>query len=127
MTPSSLNLQLALISSDRRTLDGLQRYFERLGARLNSTSNLEEASSSVSGADAVLLFADDYPGKNALSAVVGLSVKLVVVVTSEVALFRAAVAQASLGSKVVVVQRPAWGWMLLDAVRACVPAGAARA
>jgi hypothetical protein len=59
--------------------------------------------------------------------VLGLSVKLVVVVTSEVALFRAAIARASLGSKVVVVQRPAWGWMLLDAVRACLPATAAEA
>ncbi len=53
MTPSSLNLQLALISSDRRTIDGLKRYFERLGARLSSTSNLEEAPSSANGADAV--------------------------------------------------------------------------
>jgi hypothetical protein len=127
MTPSSLNLQLALISSDRRTLDGLKRYFERLGARLSSTSNLEEAPSSANGADAVFLFADDYPGKNVLSAVLGLSVKLVVVVTSEVALFRAAIARASLDSKIVVVQRPAWGWMLVDAVRTCLPATAAEA
>jgi hypothetical protein len=124
MAPSGLNLQLALISSDRRTVDGLKRYFEHFGARLCSISDLEEALSSVSGADAVFLFADDYPGKNTLSAALGLSVKRVVVVTSEVARFKAAIAAASAEPKVVVLQRPAWGWMLLDAVRSCQPATA---
>ncbi len=124
MAPSSLNLRLTLISSDRRTLDGLKRYFEPFGARLNSVSNLDEAPSTVTGADAVLLFADDYPGKNALGTVRGLSVKLVVVVTAEVARFKEALAGADSMPQVVVIQRPAWGWMLLDALRACLPATA---
>lgn len=120
MTISSLDLQLALISNDRRVAAGLQRYFDRLGARASSTSDLDEAPSSTRGADAVVLFADDYPEKNPLGILAGLSAKVVVVVTSDVAAFRQAVAGTSLRSKVVVLPRPAWGWMVLDAVRACL-------
>ncbi len=121
MTARKLNLRLALISNDRETLDGVQQYFQRLGARISIAPRLEDAAARTSGADAALLFADDYPHEEALRVIPALSVKLVVVVTADVGNFRVSLPAERRADRVLVLPRPAWGWMLLDAVRHGVP------
>lgn len=115
-----VNLKLALVSTNRETLDGVQDYFRRVGAKLSTIPRLEEARQDVNGADVVVLFADDYPREAALQAVAEFSVKLVIVVTAEVTAYEARPAKDGM-PRVLVLARPAWGWMLLDAVRLAVP------
>ena len=117
MKAIGLNLRLTLISNDRETLDGVKQYFERAGAQLSCTSRLEEAAARAFGSDAAFLFADDYGREEALSVIPTLGVKLVVVVTADVANFGTALRSQKSEPRVLVLARPAGGWMLLDAVR----------
>jgi hypothetical protein len=110
-------LKLALISNDRETLDGVTLYFERAGARVRSTTRLEEIGETTSSADAIIFFADDYPSAEAECAVSTFSARLTVVVTAEVAAFNACCARRTQIGRVVVLPRPAWGWVLLEAIR----------
>jgi hypothetical protein len=120
--PAVMNISIALATTNHETLDGVQEYFTRVGARLTNISKLDDALHTTAGVDVVVLFADDYPREMVLRAVEELSVKLIIVVTGEV---RAYVPRAAKGSaaRVLVLARPAWGWMLLDAVRLAVPPG----
>ena len=117
MTFRPLDLRLTLVSTDPETLDGVQQYFERMGATVVSTDRLERAASCVRVPDGVLVFSDDYPFKQALSFVLTLDVELIVVVTADVERFQTSLREAACSKKVSVLQRPAWGWTLLDAVR----------
>jgi hypothetical protein len=108
---------LTLISADRETLDGVQAYLERAGARVRTTSRLDEAEDTSSGADAVVFFADDYSLEESDIILAGLAVRLLVIVTAEIAAFNARRGSWPRAERVVVLPRPAWGWVLLDAVR----------
>jgi hypothetical protein len=112
---------LALISNDRQTLDGVKDYFERAGARVRTTSRLDEAEETAAGTDAVVFFADDYPLEDATITLAALSARLIVVVTVEVAAFSARRARWTKAGHVIVLPRPAWGWVLLEAVHEGLP------
>ncbi len=112
-----LDVKLSVIGNDRETIDGVQEYLLRAGAGVRTTAFLEEAQFCAVGADAVILFADHYPLELALRTVVELSVGLIVIVTAEVGYFSDSRTAESLAPRVVVLRRPVWGWMLLDAVR----------
>ena len=120
-----VNLKLALVSTNRETLDGVQEYFKRVGAQLFTIPRVEDVREKAQGADVVVLFADDYPREAALKAVAELSVKLVIVVTAEVHAYSARPAKKGM-PRVLVLARPAWGWMLLDAVRLAMPEAKAK-
>lgn len=117
-----MNISIALASTNHETLDGLQEYFTRVGARLSNISKLDDALHTTAGVDVVVLFADDYPREVALRALAELAVKLIIVVTGEVSAYTPRAAKGG-APRVLVLARPAWGWMLLDAVRLAVPPG----
>ena len=108
---------LALISADRETLDGVKTYFERAGARVRTTSRLDEAEDASAGADVVVFFADDYSPEESDGVLSDLAVRLLVIVTAESAAFNARRESWSRAGRVVVLPRPAWGWVLLETVR----------
>lgn len=116
--PDNLLAGLAIVSTDRETLDGVKDYFERAGARVRTTSRLDEAADDTADADAVVFFADDYPAEAGASFLSGLAARLVIVVTANLPEFNASRANWRRTRPVVVLSRPAWGWVLLDAVRA---------
>lgn len=116
--PDTLLAGLAIVSTDRETLDGVKEYFERAGARVRTTSRLDEASDATEGAEAVVFFADDYPAEEGITFLSQLSARLVIVVTAKLAEFNAGRSSWRQARPVVVLSRPAWGWVLLDAVRA---------
>jgi hypothetical protein len=111
------DFKLTLVSSDPDTLWGVHDYLARSGASLSSTSRLEQASEEASDADAIVLFADDYPHDAVVSTIAGLSSRLVVIVTGRGSEFEPLRARRDLRTRVIVLPRPTWGWMLLDAVR----------
>lgn len=117
-----LDRKITLVSSCRETLDGVREYLGRAGARSTSASSLEEAQVNSTGADAIVLFADDFPLPAALSTFAALRralpSTLIVVVTEAVDEFSPEVGSGQSDECAVVLRRPAWGWMLLDAVLA---------
>jgi hypothetical protein len=117
-----MNVSIALASTNRETLDGVQEYFTRVGARLSNISKLDDALRATERVDVVVLFADDYPREAILKVVSELSVKLIIVVTGDVNAYAPRAAKGG-APRVLVLARPAWGWMLLDAVRMAVPSG----
>ena len=111
------DFKLTLVSNDPDTLWGVRDYLTRSGASLSSTSRLEHASETANDADAIVLFADDYPHDAVVNTVAGLSSRLVVIITGHSHEFERLRARRDLRTRVIVLPRPTWGWMLLDAVR----------
>jgi hypothetical protein len=116
--PRLFDFKLTLVSSDPDALWGVHDYLTRSGASLSSTSRLEHASEKASDADAIVLFADDYPQEEVVDTIARLSSRLVVIVTGRGSEFQQLRARRDLRTRIIVLPRPTWGWMLLDAVRA---------
>jgi|SRR6266540_6316122 len=114
--------KITLISNSRETLDRVHKYLERTGARLSTAARLEDALMAAATANAILFFADDYPRQDALAALASLRrtlpATLLIVVTDAVEMFTPSVRGDRTASHVIVLQRPAWAWMLVDALRA---------
>ncbi len=89
----------------------------QVGAATYGVSALEDAPPAADHCDAVLLFADDYPPLEALRLLSTVSVKVCVVVTSRLDAADALRSAMRGPAQLVVLRRPAWGWMLLDALR----------
>jgi hypothetical protein len=117
------DFKLTLVSSDRDAVRGVESYLTRSGARVSTTSRLDDALGEPADADAVVLFADDYPPSDVLRTVRQLATRLVVIVSGHEQDFAALWSDAPPTARVVVLPRPTWGWMLLDAVRSGVKRG----
>jgi hypothetical protein len=113
-----LDQRIVVLSSNRETLDAVQEYFRRMGARPSGVSLLDDALPAAREADALFFFADDFPPADALRTVSSLAVERLVVITQEVELYEAEQRQHRSQRELIVLRRPAWGWMLLDALRA---------
>lgn len=95
-------------------MDGASAYLRALQATTHSTADVECPEGVWSAADAAILFADEFPLPAALAAVCRLATPVLVVVTAMPSAFDSLPVT---GRRVVrVLQRPAWGWMLADAV-----------
>jgi hypothetical protein len=116
-----LSLKLLLVSSNRETLDGVQEYFKRVGARLSSARQLDEVGDKASGVDVVVMFADDFSHDKVRETVARLKTRLVIIVTAEDRAFTPSRKPKPGEQRILVLARPAWGWMLLDAVRLALP------
>ena len=112
---------VVVVSNSPETVDGVTKYLQRIGAVTSAITGLDAMDGATGGADAVLLFADDYPSHEVARAFVRLRTAHPtlrgVVVTEDVASFAPNVAGEEAAGYVVVLQRPAWGWMLVDAIR----------
>src|SRR5258706_312135 len=116
-----LDRKVTIVSNNRETIDGVREYLHRAGARAAGAVLLEDAPAAAAGSDAVVFFADDYPRDRALATFANLratqpTIRLVVV-TEATEAFAAVLLPGAPSHGVVVLRRPAWGWMLLDAVR----------
>jgi hypothetical protein len=114
--------QVAIVSANPETLDGLQSYLHGAGVAARGTRRLEECAALTAATTlAVVLFPDDFSSDGVMSAVRELATRgptiLQVLVTGHPKAFEA------LGRgrrNVLVVPRPVWGWTILDAIRAHV-------
>jgi hypothetical protein len=112
-----LTSKLTLVSANAETLRSVEDYLANFGARLSSTSRLTElaADTEAFGADAVVVFADDYAPADVRAALRTLSLPLTVIVTTERAEYESL--HRELPGVMILLPRPIWGWVLLDAVR----------
>jgi hypothetical protein len=114
--------QVAIVSANPETLDGLQSYLHGAGVDARGTRRLEDcAELSTPATVAVVLFPDDFSRDKVVTTVVALCARgptiLQVLVTGHPKTFEA-VGQGR--RNVLVVPRPVWGWTILDAIRAHV-------
>ncbi len=96
----------------------IEAYLRRAGVSTHTARNVEQAPEMVPpSAAAVVFFADDFSRASLLSAIAAVRAHrptaLVVVVTAEPAAFL-----TLQENRALVLPKPAWGWTILDAIRA---------
>jgi hypothetical protein len=113
-------LRAAIVSSSLETRDGLEAYLRGAGISTRGTSQLADLEEVAREASAIVMFPDDFAWEAVLSALRTTrenTSALVVLVTSRPFRFEALL--WSHGSQEpMVVPKPAWGWTILDAIRA---------
>jgi len=115
-------LHVTIVSGNPKTINGLEDYLRAAGVTVQSTRLLEKALELVPVfATAIVLFPDDFPSDAVFRALAALrsqrSHAVPILVTREPRRFQAL---PSLDQRAapVVVPKPAWGWTILDAIRA---------
>lgn len=122
--------RVAVVSKNRETVDGLHAYFTRAGVMAQAMRSLTDARAFAPPTAAVVIFPDDLQGPDVLAALDRLReakpASLVVLVTAEPRRFSALASAPD--AHVVVLPKPAFGWTILDAIRAhaATPSGAQR-
>lgn len=115
-------LHVTIVTHNPETLDGLEMYVRRSGATTNGTRRITElVAVTPTVSSAVVLFPDDFDWESVCSALVALRTErpnvLPVVITSEPKRFELLPVIRG-GITPLVIPKPAWGWTILDAIRA---------
>jgi hypothetical protein len=112
-------LEVAIVSNNPETLDGLQSYLSAAGVMARCTRDLLDCVRFAPASTlAFVLFPDDFRWETVIATIAELTESrpkaLPVLVTSQPQRFESLTAPDS----VLIVPRPAWGWTILDAIRA---------
>ena len=114
-------LRVAIVSKNPETLDGLEAYLQRAGVTTSTTRQIERSAQIGSGVSAIVVFPDDFEWDGVVQALISwLSSNpraLPVVVTNAPQRFED-LDWPKNTTIPFVVPRPAWGWKILDAIRA---------
>ena len=114
-------LHVAIVSRNPETLDGLEMYLQSAGMTTTGTSQIEHSAQIGAGTAAVVVFPDDFDWDAvvpALAACLRTNPRaLPVVVTNAPQRFEALTWPGD-GAIPLLVPKPAWGWTILDAIRA---------
>lgn len=110
---------VAIVSANPETVDGLESYLRGVGMAARGSRRLESCSRLVTPSTvAVVLFPDDFSWETVLATLAELASRkasmLRLLVTGQPSKFERLAANRN----VIVVPRPAWGWTILDAIRA---------
>jgi hypothetical protein len=113
-----------VISSSPETLDGLTAYFSGAGVSCESRRDANPLAELPPSARAIVAFPDDFPGHeiSAYLALVGMRRPdlALVIVTRNAAAYTALRTTDGRPLNVTVLPRPAFGWTILDVIRAAL-------
>lgn len=117
--------QVAIVSANPETLDGLQSYLQSAAVAARGTRRLDDCPGlAVPSTVAVVLFPDDFPCELVMAVVADIDARrpsiLRLLVTGHPKTFEPL---AEGRRNVMIVPRPVWGWTILDAIRAHVDDG----
>jgi DNA-binding response OmpR family regulator len=119
--PTADSLQVTIVSANPETLDGLQTYLRRAGVDARGATQLRIDLKTGSHRRAVVVFPDDFPGEHVIREVARLRRQrpaiLLVLVTCEPQRFEHELGASDGSPAPVIVPKPAWGWIILDALR----------
>jgi hypothetical protein len=117
-------LHVVIVSDNAETLDGLQEYLQRAGVTAHVTRHLRAPVLHGAAISAVVLFPDDYPLAEVEAAVERITRDrpgvLSVLVTRNPRGFAALAAGGGARRLLTIIPKPAWGWTILDTIRARV-------
>ncbi|MBX3232575.1 MAG: hypothetical protein KIT84_16490 [Labilithrix sp.] len=110
---------VTIVSTNRATLDDLQVYLRGAGVEARCMRDLRECvASTPASTQAFVLFPDDFRWEKVVATLAELAERrptaLPVLVTAHPQRFKTLTPPPS----VLIVARPAWGWTILDAIRA---------
>lgn len=114
-------LHVAIVSKNPETLDGLEAYLQRAGVTTVGTRWIERAAEVAEGASAVVIFPDDFEWDAvvlALTACMRSNPRALPVIVTNAPQRLEPVVWPDGGVIPLVVPKPAWGWTILDAIRA---------
>ncbi|AUX22642.1 hypothetical protein SOCEGT47_031460 [Sorangium cellulosum] len=115
-------LHVVIVSDNPETLDGLQAYLQRAGVTAYVTRQLQAAVVASAAISAVVVFPDDYPAAEVEAAVERITRDrpgvLSVLVTGTPQRFEALRVGTSARVIPTIIPKPAWGWTILDTIRA---------
>jgi len=115
-------LEIAIVADNPETLEALTRYLEGTGLRTHALKHLKPSALAAMPLAAVVLFPDELPAKAVRTAITGLRAArprmLILLVTSNPQSFRAVMDPDGSSLLPVTVPKPAFGWVILDAIRA---------
>lgn len=113
---------VAIIGEHPATIDGLQGYLASAGLTSRVTRALGDANAVVAAASAVVIFPDEFAVPEVVSTITALRAarprRLILLVTGAPQRFGAALTADGESLPPVVVPKPAFGWTILDAIRA---------
>lgn len=114
-------LDVTVIADNPETLDSLHDYLSRVGVASNATRTLRSATLLPPAATSVVIFPDDFSVDEVVTSITALRATrprlLIVLVTSAPQRFRAALDPDERSLPPMVLPRPAFGWIILDAIR----------
>ncbi len=115
-------LQVTVVAESRETNDGLHAYLQGAGVSSRTTRALADMVEVSPATTAVVLFPDEFDAKEVVNHISSLRAQrprtLVVVVTSGPQHIRAALSPDGQSLLPIVLPKPAFGWSILDAIRA---------
>jgi hypothetical protein len=112
--------QVVVIGEDPETVDGLQAYLANVGISACTAHSLD-AAIDIPATTAFVVFPDGFRGTEVVERIAALRGQrpglLLLVVTSQPQRFTRALKAESKTSSCVVLPKPAFGWIILDAIR----------
>ncbi|MBL9023510.1 MAG: hypothetical protein JNL21_15045 [Myxococcales bacterium] len=116
---------VAVVAKSPETVDGLAAYLGNAGVTTRGSRSLESVRSLASGTAAVVLFPDEFASAGVLSAVRELRRNhprvFLVVVTRQPHDLEPVLEADGRSTLPLVLPKPAFGWSILDALRANAP------
>ena len=112
---------MTVVADSRETIDGLHAYFTAAGVVSRATRALRDAIAIPAATSAIVLFPDEFDVEDVVRQICLLRKTrpklLVVAVTSAPRRFRSALGPDEHSLLPVVLPKPAFGWLILDAIR----------
>ena len=119
---SAKPLYVTIMAANPTTMEGLHEYLSRAGITSHATRALLDASMVPPAASVVVIFPDEFGVDDVVTSMlrfrVGRPRLLIVVVTSTPQRFQSALAAQGDSLLPVVLPKPAFSWIILDAIRA---------
>lgn len=125
MRASPKSIYVTVVADNAETIDGLHSYLSGAGVASHAIRTLYQASAVPLAATAIVIFPDELRVADIVTSITALRAArphlLILLVTSAPHRFRAAVAPDGRSSPPIVLPKPAFGWTILDAIRAHAP------
>ena len=113
---------VTIVGDRKETIDSLEVYLTGVGVTAHATRSLKDARKVAASVMAVVLFPDDFDADEVVATLLALRAArpkvLILLVTSAPQHLRAALDPDGLSLPPLVLPRPAFGWTIVDAIRA---------
>ncbi|HEX7604203.1 MAG TPA: hypothetical protein VF316_21440 [Polyangiaceae bacterium] len=120
--PSSASIHVTVIAESPETIDGLHAYLDGAGVESHAVQALRDAKRVPLKSTAVVIFPDEFVIDDVVASITSLRSArprlLILLVTGAPQRFRPALEPDGKSLPPVVLPKPAFGWTILDAIRA---------
>lgn len=120
--PSSASIHVTVIAESAQTIDGLHAYLDGAGVESRAGRTLSDATKVPAKSTALVIFPDEFDVDDVVATLTSLRASrprlLILIVTGAPQRFRPALEPDGKSLPPVVLPKPAFGWTILDALRA---------